>query len=169
LIQRPPPSTLFPYTTLFRSPTLPTSDLPTSDRPTGDPPTGDPPSAAHDGHAHDHAAAPGAPVASGFGEVGDVLEEFGHTHDIAEAATLLDPETREILRGALREMWQSELHLRQAAPRQALPYANRALELIKQVQQAERIYLQRVGTRLPPIDESRRLGGDRDGLRDRPL
>src|SRR5690606_13793496 len=49
-------------------PTLPTSDLPTSDRPTGDPPTGDPPSAAHDGHAHDHAAAPGAPVASGFGE-----------------------------------------------------------------------------------------------------
>lgn len=150
-------------------PTLPTSDLPTSDRPTGDPPTGDPPSAAHDGHAHDHAAAPGAPVASGFGEVGDVLEEFGHTHDIAEAATLLDPETREILRGALREMWQSELHLRQAAPRQALPYAHRALELIKQVQQAERIYLQRVGTRLPPIDESRRLGGDRDGLRDRPL
>ncbi len=66
-------------------------------------------------------------------------------------------------------MWQSELHLRQAAPRQALPYAHRALEFIKQVQQAERIYLQRVGTQLPPIDESRRLGGDRSGLRNRPL
>jgi len=119
-------------------------------------------------HGHDHDE-PGAAPPGGFGQVGDVLEEFGHTHDIAEAATLLDPETRETLRGALREMWQSELHLRQAAPRQALPYAHRALELIKQVQQAERIYLQRVGTQLPPIDESRRLGGDRDGLRNRAL
>src|SRR5690606_29144453 len=100
---------------------------------------------------------------------GDVLEQFGHTHDIAEAATLLDPETRETLRKALGEMWQSELHLRQAAPGAALPYAHRALELIKQVQQAERIYLQRVGTQLPPIDETRRLGGDRDGLRNRAL
>src|SRR5690606_4270486 len=67
------------------------------------------------------------------------------------------------------EMWQSELHLRQAAPGDALPYAHRALALIKQVQQAERIYLQRVGTQLPPIDESRRPGGDRSGLRNRAL
>ena len=153
---------------------LPNSDLPTSDLPTSDLPTGDTPPArdGHDGHAHgdghDHgqgAAAGG----EGFGNVGDVLEQFGHTHDIAEAATLLDPQTRETLRKALREMWQSELHLRQADPAQALPYANRALELIKQVQQAERIYLQRVGTLLPPIDETRRLGGDRSGLGPRPL
>ncbi|HLT44791.1 MAG TPA: hypothetical protein VK000_09040 [Luteimonas sp.] len=151
---------------------LPTSDLPTSDLPVDD---------GHDDEAHDDADAsrpphddhdhggPGAERPVGFGHVGDVLEEFGHTHDIAEAATLLDPETRETLRGALREMWQSELHLRQAAPGEALPYAYRALELIKQVQQAERIYLPRVGTQLPPIDESRRLGGDREGLRNRPL
>lgn len=149
----------------------PTSDLPTSDLPTSDAASNA--SGGHaedDGHDHDHDHdAPAAPASGGFGHVGDVLEEFGHTHDIAEAATLLDPETREILRKALREMWQSELHLRQAAPDQALPYANRALELIKQVQQAERIYLQRVGTQLPPIDETRRLGGDRTGLGNRPL
>ncbi|MGY1519905.1 hypothetical protein [Luteimonas sp. A482] len=153
---------------------LPTSDLPTSDLPAADghEDDADGAHAKDDGpeqeHGHDHGE-PGAAQPGGFGTVGNVLEQFGHTHDIAEAATLLDPETRETLRKALGEMWQSELHLRQAAPGEALPYAHRALELIKQVQQAERIYLQRVGTKLPPIDESRRLGGDRSGLRNRPL
>jgi len=154
---------------------LPTSDLPTSDD-DGDGDGHDDDGHAHDaaeaGNAHDHDhGAPPVPVdaPAGFGQAGNLLEEFGHTHDIPEAATLLDPGTREILRGALREMWQSELHLRQAAPQQALPYANRALELIKQVQQAERIYLARVGTQLPPIDETRRLSGKRDGIASRPL
>jgi hypothetical protein len=45
-----------------------------------------------------------------------------------------------------------------------LPYENRALALIKKVQQADRIYLPRVGNDLPPIDESRRLSGDRKNL-----
>jgi hypothetical protein len=38
------------------------------------------------------------------------------------------------------------------------------LDFIKQVQQASRIYLARVGTELPPIDEGRRLTGDRSGV-----
>ncbi len=118
-------------------------------------------SGAHD-HDHDHDHAPRD--ATTFGRAEDVLETFGHTHDLPEAATLLDPKTRELLRAALREMWQSELHLRQAAPREALGPAHRALELIKQVQQADRIYLARVGTVLPPLDFARRLGGDRDGI-----
>ncbi|MGH8084850.1 MAG: hypothetical protein ACREPV_06205 [Lysobacter sp.] len=102
-----------------------------------------------------------------FGEEQAVLEQFGHTHDHAEAATLLDPGTRKLLRSALDEMWQSELNLRQGRPELALPYAHRALAFIKQVQQAERIYLPRIGRQLPPIDQSRRLGGDREGLGDR--
>jgi hypothetical protein len=113
----------------------------------------------HDEHAH--AAKPAAPA---FGEEGSVLEQFGHTHDHAEAATLLDPDTRKLLKAALDEMWQSELHLRQGHPQQALPYAYRALGFIKKVQQATRIYLARVGPELPPIDESRRLSGEREGL-----
>ncbi len=96
-----------------------------------------------------------------------MLAEFGHTHDHAEAATLLDPQTRALLRAALDQMWQSEGELRQGHPERALPYANKALGFIKQVQQAERIYLARVGTQLPPIDPSRRLSGDRAGLGDR--
>jgi hypothetical protein len=117
---------------------------------------------AHAGDDHTHAHAPTRTPA--FGEAGAVLEEYGHTHDIAEAATLLDPETRAILKAALDQMWQSELHLRQGRPDRALPYAYEALKYIKQVQQAGRIYLARVGTELPPIDETRRLGGARAGL-----
>ena len=97
------------------------------------------------------------------GDATSVLEAFGHTHDEAEAATLLDTDTRKLLKSALDEMWQSELHLRQGDPRQALPYEYRALRLIKQVQQASRIYLARVGLQLPRVDESRRMGGDRKG------
>ncbi|WP_064748292.1 hypothetical protein [Lysobacter antibioticus] len=121
-----------------------------------------------DEDGHDHAR---PPVPARFGEAGSVLEQFGHTHDIAEAATLLDPKTRALLKSALDEMWQSELHLRQGRPQQALPYAYRALRFIKQVQQASRIYLARVGPELPPIDFTRRLSGERAGLarRDDPL
>ena len=120
--------------------------------------------AGHAGHEHEQ----DAPSGSGFGQVENVLEDFGHTHDSAEAATLLDPQTRAILKRALDQMWQSELHLRQGQPDRALPFAYRALEFIKQVQQADRIYLARVGPDLPPIDEGRRLGGKREGLASRP-
>lgn len=114
-------------------------------------------------HAHDEAAT-AAPKR--FGDAGNVLAEFGHTHDHTEAATLLDPDTKRILRVALEAMWQSELHLRSGRPQQALPYEYTALEHIKLVQQATRIYLARVGLELPPVDEARRLSGERAGLRD---
>ncbi|MBL8257419.1 MAG: hypothetical protein JNJ62_12525 [Pseudoxanthomonas mexicana] len=121
---------------------------------------------ADDGHGHDDAT---SATGASFDREADVLEAYGHTHDHAEAATLLDPETRATLKKALDQMWQSELHLRQGHPDQALPFAYKALEYIKQVQQATRIYLARVGPELPPIDETRRLGGDRKGIAPRAL
>ncbi|MDX2299213.1 MAG: DUF4175 family protein [Xanthomonadaceae bacterium] len=115
-------------------------------------------SESDDEHGHGDASA---------NEAADVLAEFGHTHDQAEATTLFDARTRALLKGALDAMWQSEGLLRQGQPQAALPHQYRALALIKQVQQASRIYLSRVGLELPPIDLSRRLRGDRSGLRDR--
>jgi hypothetical protein len=109
------------------------------------------------------------PTAKSFGDAGNITAEYGHMHDRPEAATLLDPDTRRLLKGALGEMWQAELNLRQAAPEQALPYEYRALEFIKQVQQAERIYLARAGVQLPQVDPSRRLTGERAGLTDHDL
>ena len=111
-----------------------------------------------------HAAPTDTPT---FGQIDHLLENFGHTHDIAEAATLLDPDTRAILKQALDQMWQSELQLRQGQPDRALPFAYKALGLIKRVQQADRIFLAKVGPQLPPVDESRRMHGKRDGIASR--
>lgn len=118
---------------------------------------------------HDHGKKDASPDATTFGNAGDVMGAYGHTHDESEAATLIDPATRAVLKQALDEMWQSELHLRQGDPKQALPFAYKALGLIKQIQQSERIYLARVGPELPPIDESRRMTGKRDGIERRAL
>ncbi|MEC4339433.1 hypothetical protein VPH13_11985 [Stenotrophomonas pavanii] len=154
----------------------PTSDLPTSDTPTADSHDDDhdhdhgADAGAHDAHGHDHGGKPAnADTPPVFGSDTDVLSEYGHTHDHAEAATLLDPQTRATLKAALDQMWSAEGELRQGRPQQALPFAYKALGFIKQVQQAERIYLARVGPELPPIDEGRRLGGDRAGLASREL
>lgn len=114
-----------------------------------------------DAHGHDGSAGAAPAVA---GNAAEAMAVFGHIHDQPEAATLLDPDTRALLKSALDEMWQAELHLRQGNVDTALPYEYRALRFIKQVQQASRIYLARVGSELPPIDESRRLSGDRKGL-----
>ena len=126
-----------------------------------------PPSADGDEHSLDDGHGHGSEPPEKVGAMPDVMEDFGHTHDDSEAATLLDPETRELLRKALNAMWLSEGELRGGQPAQALPHAYRALGFIKQVQQASRIYLARVGLELPPIDEARRMTGDRAGLGDR--
>lgn len=153
----------------------PTSDLPTSDAPTADGHNDDhehdhgAQAGAQGDHGHDHGSTANADIPPVFGSETDVLSEYGHTHDHAEATTLLDPQTRATLKAALDQMWSAEGELRQGRPEQALPFAYKALGFIKQVQQAERIYLARVGPELPPIDESRRLGGDRAGLASREL
>jgi hypothetical protein len=144
----------------------PTSDAPSTDAPRADAKD----EQAHAGDdGHDHGGNAGDAASPVFGSASDVLSEYGHTHDHAEAATLLDPQTRAILKAALDQMWQSEGQLRQGHPAAALPYAYKALGLIKQVQQAERIYLARVGDELPPIDMARRMSGKRDGLGSRGL
>jgi hypothetical protein len=139
----------------------PSSDAPQSAAPT-------PASAPADAHdEHDDGAA--SPPRAGGGSASDggqaaVVAAFGHTHDEPEAATLLDPDTRALLKSALDAMWLAEGELRTSHPERALPHEYRALRLVKQVQQASRIYLARVGLELPPIDASRRMGGKREGI-----
>lgn len=142
--------------------------LPTNDEPAGIAlPTNDAapaprrpaPVEDHTGHDHaegEHPIEPGSPEA--------VLAQYGHAHDTGESATLFDPATRSTLALALDAMWGSERALRQGRPEEALPFANRALELLKEAQQATRIFLPRTGSNLPPIDLSRRLSGDREGI-----
>jgi hypothetical protein len=158
---------------------LPTNDAPA--RPASPPlPTNDAPAASttqtpartperpplEEGHSyddgHDHGPAPEG--GGFFGSAVDVLNEFGHAHDSGDAATLFDPGTRSTLSQALDAMWASERALRQGEPAAALPHAYRALDLLKEAQQATRIFLRRVGSDLPPVDMARRLTGDRDDI-----
>jgi hypothetical protein len=130
-------------------------------------PTSDGAAPAHsDGDGHDH----GAPASRSptFGGPEDVLAEFGHPHDESQASSL-DPQTRAILKQAVDEMWLSERELKQGRPDLALPHANKALDFIKEVQRATRIFLNRVGPELPPIDASRRMTGKREGIAGRAL
>lgn len=120
-----------------------------------------PESEHHDGDGHDHGTAAEAPV---FGGLGNITAEYGHTHDESEAATLLDPGTRALLKSALGAMWEAELQLRSGQPEKALPFEIKALDFIKKVQQASRIYLPRIGTVQPPIDMARRMTGKRAGI-----
>ena len=142
-------------------PSPPTSDVDEAGNETHDDKDAD----AHDSHeGHDHGA-PDTGKRLDFAAAAEaVAAEMAHTHDIPEAATFFDPETREMLRGALREMWSSEGALRSHDPAAALPFAHRALTLIKQLQEAERVYLPRLGSELPPVDMARRLTGKREGL-----
>jgi predicted outer membrane lipoprotein len=115
------------------------------------------------GDGHDHAGEPagfGRTAGPVFGQPGSAMAAYMHTHDIAEQATLFDPQTRDLLKSALAQMWDAELQLRLRAPAAALPFEYRALELIKRVQQRSRIYLKRVGFRTTPPDEARRLSGE---------
>ena len=90
----------------------------------------------------------------------DVVAEYGHAHDQAENATLFDEATKKVLRRALSAMWDAEKALRAITPAPALPPEHKALEAVKQLQQADRIYLHKTAFAPPPIKEEIRLSGD---------
>lgn len=136
-----------------------------------------------DGHDdHDHAAHEETPATSGqlwdfnfFGgeelpedtrQAQELLESMMHIHDDAEMATLFAQSIQSQLKAALSEMWDAELHLRLFEPKKALPYEYKALQLLKSVQQAARVYVQRVGFESPPLrPDEKRLTGKLDGIR----
>ncbi len=122
----------------------------------------------HDHEGHDHSEETSAPstVTSEDQEIAE-LEPYYHTHDMTAEATFFDAATQSKLRAALAQMWDAELHLRMGRPRQALPYEYRALQLIKEIQQASRIYVQRIGFEPPniPVAE-KRLTGELDEILD---
>ncbi|SHF36794.1 hypothetical protein SAMN04487965_2051 [Microbulbifer donghaiensis] len=97
-----------------------------------------------------------------FGDDAGIVAAAGHQHGDSEHATLFDPQTKELLRSALNAMWSSWRELSVIEPRASLPHQHTALRFIKEVQQASRIYLQRVGFEPPPLDETRRLSGELD-------
>jgi hypothetical protein len=88
-----------------------------------------------------------------------------HEHDVAENTTLLAQSVKDKLQAALAQMWDAELRLRTYDPRAALPFEYRALDLLKQAQQATRVYVQRTGFEPAPLEPDRkRLTGTLTGI-----
>ncbi len=108
-------------------------------------------------HAHEEE---GAKNDEGDG-LGSMLDAFLHNHESEEMNTFFEGSTKGILKMALEQMWQSELHLRLFEPEKAIPFQYKALELLKSVQQKSRVYVKRTGFDPPPIrEEEKRLTGE---------
>ncbi|MFN2315583.1 MAG: DUF4175 family protein, partial [Gemmatimonadales bacterium] len=139
----------------------------------GDEFEGEMPASGREAHADDHeadAAAPARPtpgqVAIPGGAPADLIAELTHDHDDPENATLLAPQVKSMLRDAITAMWSAELHLRLGEPRKSLPFQHRALELLQQIRQDARAYVQRVGFDPPPLEPDRkRLTGNQEEIR----
>jgi hypothetical protein len=89
-----------------------------------------------------------------------VMKEFGHAHDQEDNATIFDPGTKAVLKRALAAMWDAEKSLRAISPKTALPPEYKALDAIKELQAAERVYLHRTSFVPPALKEEKRMTGD---------
>jgi hypothetical protein len=95
----------------------------------------------------------------------DILAPLTHNHDSTEAATLFDDPLKSSLRDVLAAMWDAEGFLRTAQPSSALPSQHRALEILKAIQQADRLSVGRVASDPLPIPVAeRRLRGELDTI-----
>lgn len=114
----------------------------------------------HEEHGHEHAHAIENPN-SNQDPLAALMAEYVHSHDDAETNTFYEQSTRSLLKMALEQMWQSELHLRLYEPEKALPFENKALAYLKEAQQKARVYVKKTGFDPPPIKEKeKRLTGE---------
>lgn len=139
----------------------------------GDEFEGEMPASGREAHAddHDHEVATPSPPTPGQvvipgGVPADLIAELTHDHDDPENATLLAPQVKSMLRDAITAMWSAELHLRLGEPRNSLPFQHRALELLQEIRQDARAYVQRVGFDPPPLEpDQKRLTGNQEAIR----
>ncbi|WP_339700662.1 hypothetical protein [Algoriphagus aquimarinus] len=137
------------------------------------------------GHDHDHAHEAGVvnlvvepekdKSDSGSKEVvvndledgmGGLMSAFLNKSQSSTQANLDANSSMNLLKLALEQMWESELHIRLFEPKKALPFQEKALEYLKTVQQKSRVYVKRTGFDPPPIKEGeKRLTGDLDKLK----
>jgi len=103
-------------------------------------------------------------AAENFGNAAKVLDVYSDKHDNAEDATYFEPAIKEQLKATLSEMWKAELRLRTFQPRDALPFAYKALRLLKDLQQRSRSYVAKTGVKVTPLDTAKRLKGKLDGI-----
>ncbi|QGZ40780.1 hypothetical protein IP92_05840 [Pseudoduganella flava] len=120
----------------------------------------------HDEHGQEHGGEHGGEHGEEHGAMSagtNMAKMFGHAHDVEDNATIFDPQTKAVLKRAIAAMWDAEKALRAIAPATALPPEYKALAAIKELQQAERVYLHRAAFEPPAIKEEKRMTGDMAG------
>ena len=115
--------------------------------------------AGHEGHNHAQSANP-----NDVDEEAQLLESYVHFHDTAEESTFFNRSITRRLKQALSHMWDAELKLRTFYPEAALPFENKALLIIKEIQQESRIYVAKMGVDLPKLKPENRLKGELDEI-----
>ncbi|AXY73217.1 hypothetical protein D3H65_04165 [Paraflavitalea soli] len=114
---------------------------------------------------HDHGSGEhGEEKEIAFGDIKALEDQYAHKHDNAEDATYLEPAQKAQLKAILTEMWSSELKLRTYYPREALPFAYKALRLLKDMQQKSRAYVSKTSVKMPPLRPEKRLTGELDKI-----
>jgi hypothetical protein len=97
---------------------------------------------------------------SGYSQI---IQQFGHAHGEADDGNFIKkglPSPTLLMKRAIANMWQAELHLLLSEPELALPFENQALAFLNRAKQADRIYVKRLGFEPPPVSEKRRYQGD---------
>jgi hypothetical protein len=111
------------------------------------------------GHDHDHENEAGQLMDKGTEpaeaeQSKNPLQAYMHDHGDEETATFHTQTLKAKLKAALTEMWDAELYLRLFQPSESLPYQYRAQELLKEIKNHARIYVQRIGFDPPPVNEA---------------
>ena len=79
----------------------------------------------------------------------EIIADFIHDHDAEEQDAFIEATVRVLMKQALSNMWDAELHLRMGNPKKALPFEYQALNLIKEATKKSRIYVERIGFEAP--------------------
>ena len=98
--------------------------------------------------------------ATEFGDGTKMIDAVTDKHDMAEDASFLDTETKKRLKAVLNEMWSTELRLRTFKPQDALPFAYKALRLLKDLQQQSRAYVAKTSFKTTPLKPEKRLSAN---------
>jgi hypothetical protein len=99
-----------------------------------------------------------------FSNAKKILKEYTDDHDNAEDAGFFEPAIKAQLKATLTEMWKAELQLRLYKPQAALPFAYKALRLLKDLQQKSRSYVAKTAYNPPPLKDEKRLSGELDKI-----
>ncbi|GGH13461.1 DUF4175 family protein [Mucilaginibacter phyllosphaerae] len=99
-----------------------------------------------------------------FSNAQKILKEYTDDHDNAEDAGFLEPTVKAQLKATLTEMWKAELQLRLYKPQAALPFAYKALRLLKDLQQKSRSFVAKTAYNPPPLKDEKRLSGELDKI-----